>query len=129
MDFHLEHFYLVKASLILSVAISLCNANIESVTTQFTEKKCVATSHTTLQKISKIRCVEKCNQERQKGRCTLAGYNKATKTCFLSVDNPQDVLDTTDEMTGVFFYEPEQTGIKHIFSIKCITFISSQRKT
>jgi len=126
MGFFLERFNFVKSSLILFLVISLCNANIESVTTLFTEKKCVATSHTTLQKISKIRCVEKCNQERQKGRCTLAGYNKATKTCFLSVDNPQDVLDTTDEMTGVFFYEPEQTGIKHIFSI---TFISSQRKT
>jgi len=92
------------------VAMSLCNANIQSVTTMFTRKKCVANSHTTLQKISKIKCVEKCNQERQKGRCTLAGYNKATKTCYLSVDDPQDVLDSTDDMTGVFFYETQPTG-------------------
>jgi len=129
MGFFLQRFNFVKSSLILFLVISLCNANIDSVTTLFTEKKCVATSHTTLQKISKIRCVEKCNQERQNGMCTLAGYNKATKTCYLSVDDPQDVLDTTDEMTGVFFYEPEHTGIKHIFTIKCITFISSQLKT
>ena len=125
MDFHLEHFDLVKTSLILFVAISLCNANMQSVTTQFTEKKCVATSHTTLQKISKIKCVEKCNQERQKGRCTLAGYNKATKTCYLSVDDPHDVLDSTDDMTGVFFYEPQLTGRINILINKVLLFVNN----
>ena len=69
------------------------------------------TSHTTLQKISKIKCVERFNKERESGRSTLAGYNKATKTCYLSNEDPLDVLDTNDEMTGVFFYEPEPTGI------------------
>jgi len=78
---------------------------------RFTEKKRVATSHTTLQKISKIKCVERFNKERESGRSTLAGYNKATKTCYLSNEDPLDVLDTNDEMTGVFFYEPEPTGI------------------
>jgi len=43
-----------------------------------------------------------CNKGRQTGGCTLTGYNKATKTCDLSVDDPQDVLDTSDEMSGVF---------------------------
>jgi len=111
MDFFIENFNFVKSSVILFVAVSLCNANIQSVTTKFTDKKCVATSHTTLQKVSKIKCVERCNQERQNGRCTLAGYNKASKTCYLSVDDPQDVLDTTDDMAGVFFYEPQPAGI------------------
>ena len=106
----MEYFDFVKTLIILYLAISMCNANVQSVTTKFTEKKCVATSHTTLQKISKIKCVEKCNKERQNGRCTLAGYNKATKTCYISLDDPQDVLDTTDDMTGVFFYQPEPTG-------------------
>jgi len=115
MGFPLERFDFVTSAIILFVAISLSNANTQSVTTMFTEKKCVATSHTTLQKISKIKCVEKCNQERQNGRCTLAGYNKATKTCYLSVDDPQDVLDTTDDMTGVFFYEPKHSGIRNVF--------------
>jgi len=115
MAFILEHFDFVKTLIILCVAIYVCDANIQSVMIMFTEKKCVATSHTTLQKISKIKCVEKCNQERQKGRCTVAGYNKATKTCYLSVEDPQDVLDTTDEMTGVFFYEPETTSIISYF--------------
>jgi len=85
-------------------------ANIQIVITRFTEKKIVAKSHTTLQKISKIRSVERCNKERQNGMCTIAGYNKATQTCFLSVDDPQDVLDTTYDMAGVFFYEPATTG-------------------
>jgi len=55
---------------------------------------------TALQKISKIKCVETCNKERQKGRCTLAGYDKRTETCYLSDDDPQNVFDTDDEMTG-----------------------------
>jgi len=88
----------------------MCTATIQSVTTRFTEKKTVATSHTTLQKISKIRCVEWCNKERKNEMCTVAGYNKATQTCYLSVDEPQTVLDTDDEMSGVLFYKTDLTG-------------------
>jgi len=83
--------------------------------TKFTKKKTVATSHTTLHAISKIKCVEKCNKERQNGMCTLAGYNKATQTCYLSVDNPLDALDTSDDMSGIFFYETNSTGKFNIF--------------
>jgi len=108
-------FCFLRTSTILLVVLALCNANIQSATTRFTEKKSVATSHTTLTRTSKIKCVEKCNKERQNGRCTLAGYNKATKTCYLSIDDPLDALDTDDEMTGVFFYEPEPTGIQHTY--------------
>ena len=81
-------------------------ATIQSVKTKFTEGKKPSTSHTTLQRTSKIQCVERCSKEQQTGACTLAGYNKATRTCYLSVDDPQDVLDTTDEMLGVFFFGP-----------------------
>jgi len=76
----------------------------QSVATKFTEKRSVATSHTTLHNISKMKCVEKCKREQQNGMCTLAGYNKSTKTCYLSRDNPQDVLNTTDEGSGVYFF-------------------------
>ena len=48
--------------------------------------------------------------------CTIAGYNKATQTCFLSVDDPLDVLDTTDEMAGVFFYDRNLAG-NYIFIV------------
>jgi len=89
----------------LLLTISLCDANIQSVTSEFTEKKSVATSHTTLRNISKIKCVEMCNKERQNGRCTLAGYDKRTKTCYLSDDDPMNVLDNDDEMIGIFYLQ------------------------
>jgi len=92
------------------MTISLCTTTLQSVTTELTEGKKLSTSYKTLQRISKIQCVERCNKEKQTGGCTLAGYNKATKSCFLSVDGPQDILDA-DKTYGVFFYEPEQTGI------------------
>ena len=101
--------------MIYLLTVSLCTANIQSVITKFTEGKKLSTSYTTLQKISKIQCVERCNKDRQTGGCTLAGYNKATRSCYLSVDGPQDVLDTEDEAYGVFFYEPGQTGNKQLF--------------
>jgi len=114
MAFLLKISDFVKTSIILVLAISLCNATIRSVKTKFTQKKMVTASHTTL-KISKVQCVEICNKERQTGGCTLAGYNKTSHTCFLSADDPKNVLDTTDEMSGVFFYEPEPTGMINMF--------------
>jgi len=112
MAFFLEHV------VVFLLTITLCMATLQSVLTRFTEKKSVATSHTILKSVSKVQCVEKCNKERQKGRCTLAGYNKATKTCFLSVDDPQDVVDTTNDMAGVFFYTPDLTGmLSYIYQI------------
>jgi len=36
--------------------------------------------------------------------CNVDGYNKEdTATCQLSVDSQQDVVDVTDEMSGVFY--------------------------
>lgn len=112
-----EHFV---RTIILLLTISLCNAAIQSVKTAFTEKKSVATSYTTLQKISKIKCVERCNKDRQNGRCTLAGYNKSTKTCYLSDDDPLDALDTDDEMSGVFL---PIGRIKYIGKNKCFLLL------
>ena len=105
MDFVVEHLIIVL------VSVTLCTATSESVMARFTENKKVATSHTTLQNVSDIQCVRKCNKERQRGMCTLAGYNKATKACYLSVDEPHDALDTADEMAGVFVLEPVPHGI------------------
>jgi len=106
---------IVKTSIVFLLTIVLCYATIRSVTTHFIERKRVASSHTTL-KISEIQCVRKCSKERQNGMCTIAGYNKATQTCFLSVDDPLDVLDTTDEMAGVFFYDRNLAG-NYIFIV------------
>jgi len=107
MDFGFEHLTNITIAFLLT--ISLCNATLQSLT-RFTEKKSVATSHTTLQKVSKMKCVEKCNKERLKGTCNLAGYDKRTQTCYLSNDDPLNALDTDDEMTGVFSYESYETG-------------------
>ena len=126
MAFFLE--YVLNISIMFLLTISMCNADIQSVTTTFTEMKSVATSHTTLQGISKIKCVEKCDKERQNGNCTLAGYDKRTKTCYLSDDDPMNVLDTEDKMIGVFFYEQYMTGILcldqkiYLNSPKCFVF-------
>jgi len=105
MAFCLEH--LAGTAIVLLFTVSLCDAKI--VRYRFTEKKSVGTNHTTLHSISDIQCVRKCNKERQNGRCTLAGYDKRTKTCYLSDDDPQNVVDTEDEMTGVF-YGPDVNG-------------------
>jgi len=120
MAFYHKHF--VRTSVVLLLTVSLCYANIESLRFTFTGKKGVTTSHTTLHDISDIQCARKCNKERQNGRCTLAGYDKQTKTCYLSDDDPLNVTDIDDEMTGVFFYEmaevnyyePVVTGIIHV---------------
>ena len=112
MAIFLEYF--VRTFIILLLDITLCMATFRSVTTNFTEKKMVTTSHTTLQPFSIIQCVDLCYKEKEKGMCTLAGYNKTSETCYLSVDNPQHAVDTTDVMSGVFFYEPLLTGIHYI---------------
>jgi len=104
----------VRNSVVLFLTIAVCSATIQNVMTRFTVNKSVATSYTTLQKISKIECAIRCHKERLNGRCTLAGYNKATRTCYLSVDNPQDIIDTTDDTSGVVFFEPDPLG-KHSF--------------
>jgi len=114
MAFILENINFIRTWISLLLAISLCDANTRFEKSKFTQKKMVKTSHKTLQNITSIRCVQICYKERQTGWCTLAGYNKATQTCFLSSDDPQNVLDTTDEMSGVF-YEPEHTGIFYIY--------------
>jgi len=117
-----EHF--VGILIILLVTFSLSTATIQRVMMRFTEKKRVATSHTTIQNISDIQCVRKCNKKRQTGGCTLAGYDKATETCYLSIDGPQDVLDTTDEMAGVFvFFDLDPTGMYCMIYFKCIMLI------
>ena len=122
MAFCFEHFS--STSFILLLIIALCDAKIVSVRYRFTEKKSVATNHTTLHDISDIQCARQCNKERQIGRCTLAGYDRRTKTCYLSDDVQQNVMDTNDELVGVF-YGPEVQGNVYVYSffINIITFL------
>jgi len=120
MAFCLEHC--IRTSIVILFTVSLCNADIESVKFTFTGNKSVNTTHTTLYDISDIQCTRRCITEKQNGRCTLAGYDKRTKTCYLSDDDQLNVFDIDDAMIGVFsyemtevnYYEPEVTGIIHL---------------
>ena len=89
----------------LGLIIPQCEALLIEKDTRFENKKSVASSRITLQQYSKIKCVQKCHEENTKGLCNVAGYNKANKTCHLSMDSHQDVLDVDDEMSGVYFME------------------------
>jgi len=64
--------------------------------------KTVATSYLTSQSLSKIRCVEKSYKEGKQGKCIVAGYNKASKICRLSMDSVEDLLDIANDSSGVF---------------------------
>jgi len=73
----------------------------------FVNGKTVATSYLTIQSFSEVRCVERCYKEGKQGRCNIAGYNKATNSCLLSMDSQQDVVDSTDDSNGVFIFQQE----------------------
>jgi len=98
-------FKLHLKTMLLALVFQQCGAIIIEKDTRFVNRKCVGTSRMTLQQYSKIKCVQKCHEESTKGLCNVAGYNKATQTCYLSIDSHQNVLDVADEMSGVYFME------------------------
>jgi len=99
-------FYTEKSTIVaiaFLITLGVCSANIQEVRTQFVTNKLLSTSYDTRQPISGINCVQWCFEERQTGKCKTAGYNRYAKSCSLSMDNPNDLLDVVDAMTGVFF--------------------------
>jgi len=105
----------IRFVVVFLCACSLSEANIKTVETTFTKGKTVATSHTVLQPVSKSQCVERCHQEEKQGSCTIAGYNKNTRACYLSVDSQHDVVDVADETLGVFFLKGNTVYIRFLF--------------
>ena len=97
-----------------SVALSSANIQVQQMNTTFITGKTVPTSHTSLQRYSKAQCVKKCLEEGKKGACSIAGYNEATRVCYLSTDSEDDVVDVADEMAGVFVVTQPQQGT-HVF--------------
>jgi len=89
------------AAVVFVWTCSLSLAKIQTAQTNFTRDIKVATSYMTLKSCSKIKCVEKCFDEKRHGRCSIAGYNLATRTCYLSNDVQDDLLNT-DDTYGVF---------------------------
>jgi len=79
------------------LSLSMCGAITLPTSANFTKGKTVATNVKTIQPVSKIQCVVKCLEDGQKGRCSIAGYNRATKVCQQSLDRHQDVIDVNDE--------------------------------
>ena len=95
------------AAIVFLWEFTMCIASVQITKTQLIKGKMVATSYMTLQSYSDIKCVRKCFEEKRQERCSVAGYDTSTQTCFLSNDGPGDLLDA-DEEFGVFLYsEPE----------------------
>ena len=102
-----RHFKTVATfAVVFLVTVSKTHADIVEFMANFQKGKTVATSYQTLERFSKVQCAEKCYKEGKKGRCRIAGYNKDTKICRLSMDS-QQVLDIADDSSGVFIYQQE----------------------
>jgi len=98
------------ATVVFLWTFSLCLASFKTTKTQFTEGNMVKTSYMTLLSYSDIKCVRKCFVEKKQNRCSVAGYDKASQTCYLSNDSQHDLMDSDDESSGVFIF-PDSKGI------------------
>jgi len=90
---------------VILVTVSLSYAEIQDFKATFMKGKTVATSYLTVERYSKVQCVEKCYKEGKEGRCSIAEYSKATRSCRLSLDSQYDLLDTYDDSSGVYVYQ------------------------
>jgi len=116
-------FYTTKAAtvaVVTLVTIALCSADIQEVRTQFVKNKVLSTSYATKHNISKLNCVQWCFRDRQMGKCKIAGYNKYAKTCSLSMDNPENLMNVVDEMTGVYVMEQAAGDTVRFCNRKCL---------
>jgi len=87
---------------LLLLITSTCDANMWTSVTEFTKGKAVSTNYKTFERFSEARCVKKCNDERKNDMCSVAGYNRASRVCSLSVDSLDDLVDVADDIAGVF---------------------------
>ena len=95
------------AAIVFLWECTMCIASVQTTKTQLSKGKIVATSYMTLKSYSDIRCVRNCFEEKRQGRCSVAGYDKSTQTCFLSNDGPEDLVDA-DEKFGVFLFSERE---------------------
>ena len=84
--------------------VAFSESQMQEITTTFVYSKAVATSYATIKPYSNIQCVSKCFEESRNGKCNIAGFNRATKSCQLSDDMEPDVLNTTDEAVGIYIF-------------------------
>ena len=105
-------FKTIAAFVVVFLAVvAQSRADFQEFRTLFLTRKKVATTYSTVKSFSRMRCVEKCYDEKKQGRCNIAGYNKATETCSLSMDSEQNVVDTIDDSSGVFIFQQEPLAI------------------
>lgn len=89
--------------LVILSMMALANAGQTQTIGEFVPFKSVATSHTTLENYSKSKCLSRCKIAAGQGMCTLAGYNRDTKTCKLSLDTEGSLLTVQDANIGVIY--------------------------
>lgn len=100
------YFEIVAIFVVVFLAIvPHSQADFEQFSVTFVGGKTVTTNYLTLERFSIVQCVEKCYNEGKNGRCSVAGYNRATQTCRLSMDSEQDVEDIPDASNGVFIFQ------------------------
>jgi len=92
------------------LTVTICEANLQTTAT-FIAGKSLATNHTALRPYSEIQCAAKCFEESRYNRCSVAGYNRETHTCYLSLDSIQDVSDVADQNVGVFIMQGTEVVI------------------
>jgi len=114
-------FYTKKAvtvAVVIFITIALCSAKKQEVRMQFVRNKVLFTSYATKLNISELNCARWCARDKQVGKCKMAGYNKHSKSCSLSMDNPEDALDVADERTGVFVIKQVEGNIHCCYNVK-----------
>jgi len=94
-------------AVVILATVSESRADLQEFIASFIKGKTVSASYQELERFSIIQCADKCYTEGKLGRCRIAGYNKGTKVCRLSMDSQGDVLDIADDSNGVFIYQQE----------------------
>ncbi|WAR30230.1 HMCT-like protein [Mya arenaria] len=57
----------------------------------------VSTFTSSIPAVSLIKCESMCSLRKRNGMCNICGYDKTSKTCFLSDDNEDDIILTSDD--------------------------------
>ena len=89
----------LAVAIFLLLPLTLSGATSQKSAT-FIARKSVAANHTALRPYSEIQCVAKCFEESRCNRCTIAGYNMNTHTCYLRLENLQDLSDVADQKSA-----------------------------
>lgn len=94
---------LTTIAAVVFVTFLLTDAMQETIRRKFVKGKAVLNSYKTIQSLSKQQCLAKCFQDSKHDMCRIAGYSIATRTCQLSLDSNQDVLEADNDENGIFY--------------------------